>query len=149
EKWYHFDLKERARDSCTGCFVSGVVLANPEVQGAGSLTGCSREAPTWSEHPDPAISSDLRAWLFSTIAESIPKALATFHEQASTDANPPAHIPSDSEDSHPSDHKGAPRKEKIAPLQDNMDPLEDSTSRLAGHVLEDYGVSGFCHLRVC
>ncbi|CAH2226207.1 Hypothetical predicted protein [Pelobates cultripes] len=32
-----------------------------------------------SEHQDAAISAELRDWLFATIAESIPKALAAYH----------------------------------------------------------------------
>ncbi|CAH2284088.1 Hypothetical predicted protein [Pelobates cultripes] len=113
-----------------------------------------------SDHQDPAISAELRAWLFSTIAESIPKALAAFHEQASTEAHPPAHQPNDSEDSHLSDQEGAPHKQPWrrdsvtvgrgkAPaiflkqslphtMQDSIDPLEGSTSRLVGHMMNDY-----------
>ncbi|CAH2312962.1 Hypothetical predicted protein [Pelobates cultripes] len=58
-----------------------------------------------SDNTEPAISQELRAWLVSTIAESIPKALAAFHEKSSAEVNPTARLLSDSEDSQPSDQE--------------------------------------------
>ncbi|CAH2312483.1 Hypothetical predicted protein [Pelobates cultripes] len=63
-----------------------------------------------SDVPEPAVSAELKAWLFNAITESIPKALAAFREQ--TIPAPTATITqlSDSEDSHASEHEEAPRK---------------------------------------
>ncbi|CAH2254071.1 Hypothetical predicted protein [Pelobates cultripes] len=58
-----------------------------------------------SDNTEPAIFQELKAWLVSTIAESIPKALAVFHEKTSGEINPITHLPSDSEDSQPSDQE--------------------------------------------
>ncbi|CAH2223936.1 Hypothetical predicted protein [Pelobates cultripes] len=58
-----------------------------------------------SDNTEPAISQELRAWLVSTIAESIPKALAAFQDRTSTEVNPTTRLPSDSEDSQPSDQE--------------------------------------------
>ncbi|CAH2250154.1 Hypothetical predicted protein [Pelobates cultripes] len=117
-----------------------------------------------SDRQDPAISAELKEWLFSTIAESIPKALAAYHER-----NPE---PSDSEDSHISDQDSAPRKRpwkgnsatagkgkapakvvkhsKPYVSQDVTDPLEGSTSRLSGHILRSHGecAPGFLNIGV-
>ncbi|CAH2278077.1 Hypothetical predicted protein, partial [Pelobates cultripes] len=112
-----------------------------------------------SDRQDPAISAELKEWLFSTIAESIPKALAAYHER-NPEVHPSTQQPSDSEDSHISDQDNAPRKRPWkgnsatagkgkAPAkvvkhsnpyvsQDATDPLEGSTSRLSGHILSDY-----------
>ncbi|CAH2292806.1 Hypothetical predicted protein, partial [Pelobates cultripes] len=113
-----------------------------------------------SEHQDPAISAELRDWLFATIAESILKALAAYHEQSTTEVHPSIHQPSDSEDSHLSDQESAPHKRpwkgnsatagkgkapakilkhsKPFIMQNPTDPLEGSTSQLAGDILNDY-----------
>ncbi|CAH2248105.1 alkaline phosphatase [Pelobates cultripes] len=112
-----------------------------------------------SDRQDPAISAELKEWLFSTIAESIPKALAAYHER-NPEVHPSTQQPSDSEDSHISDQDSAPRKRpwkgnsatagkgkapakvikhaKPYVSQDVTDPLEGSTSRLSGHILSDY-----------
>ncbi|CAH2301070.1 Hypothetical predicted protein, partial [Pelobates cultripes] len=63
-----------------------------------------------SDRQDSAISAELKEWLFSTIAESIPKALAAYHEQTTAEVHPSTHQTSDSEDSHLSDQDSAPRK---------------------------------------
>ncbi|CAH2221155.1 Hypothetical predicted protein [Pelobates cultripes] len=63
-----------------------------------------------SDLPEPAVSAELKAWLFNAITESIPKALAAFREQ--TVPAPTATITqlSDSEDSHGSERDEAHRK---------------------------------------
>ncbi|CAH2252981.1 Hypothetical predicted protein [Pelobates cultripes] len=63
-----------------------------------------------SDLPKPAVSAELKAWLYNAIADSIPKALAAFREQ--TVPAPTATITqlSDSEDSHGLDRNKAPRK---------------------------------------
>ncbi|CAH2284036.1 Hypothetical predicted protein, partial [Pelobates cultripes] len=58
-----------------------------------------------SDNTEPAISRKLKAWLVSTISESIPKALAAFHEKTPGEVNPTAHLLSDSEDSQPLDQE--------------------------------------------
>ncbi|CAH2250156.1 Hypothetical predicted protein [Pelobates cultripes] len=63
-----------------------------------------------SDLPEPAVSAELKAWLYNAIADSIPKALAAFHDQSkSTSRAPIVHL-SDSEESKGSDHEEAPRK---------------------------------------
>ncbi|CAH2251590.1 Hypothetical predicted protein [Pelobates cultripes] len=86
----------------------------------------------------------------ATIAESIPKALAAFHDKTSTEVNPTAGLRSDSEDSQPSDQEEVTRKcswkgDSVSagkvkapakslklsftrPTQATLDPLEGSTS---------------------
>ncbi|CAH2320118.1 Hypothetical predicted protein, partial [Pelobates cultripes] len=86
-------------------------------------------------------------------------ALAAFHDQTSTEANPTARILSDSEDSHTSDKEEVTRKRywkgdsastgkgnapakslKLSltlPLHNTLDPLEGSTTN-AGNVMDDY-----------
>ncbi|CAH2294311.1 Hypothetical predicted protein [Pelobates cultripes] len=66
-----------------------------------------------SDNTEPAISQELRDWLVSTIAESIPKALAAFHEKTSAKVNTTARLPSDSEDSQPSDQETTPQMKQI------------------------------------
>ncbi|CAH2295843.1 Hypothetical predicted protein, partial [Pelobates cultripes] len=111
-----------------------------------------------SDNTEPTISQELRDWLVSTIAESIPKALTTFHEKTSAKVNTTARLPSDSEDSQPSDQettrkrpwkgdsrsagKGkAPAKSlkltATQPAHAISDPLEGSTSH-TGDRVEDY-----------
>ncbi|CAH2225405.1 Hypothetical predicted protein [Pelobates cultripes] len=63
-----------------------------------------------SEQQD-TVSAELKSWLFSAIAESMPKAIAAYHEQAKPAPKPTTALNiSDSEESHDSDHDGAPRK---------------------------------------
>ncbi|CAH2318887.1 Hypothetical predicted protein [Pelobates cultripes] len=63
-----------------------------------------------SDLPEPAVSAELKAWLFNAITESIPKALAAFRKE--TVPAPMATITqlSDSKDSHGSERDEAPRK---------------------------------------
>ncbi|CAH2275249.1 Hypothetical predicted protein [Pelobates cultripes] len=63
-----------------------------------------------SEQQD-TVSAELKSWLFSAIAESMPKAIAAYHKQAKPAPKPTTALNiSDSEESHDSDHDGAPRK---------------------------------------
>ncbi|CAH2252525.1 Hypothetical predicted protein, partial [Pelobates cultripes] len=66
--------------------------------------------PTMSDNTEPAISQELREWLVSTIAASISKMLAAFHDKTSTEVNPTVRLLSDSEDSQPSDQEEVTRK---------------------------------------
>ncbi|CAH2247735.1 Hypothetical predicted protein [Pelobates cultripes] len=63
-----------------------------------------------SDHPEPAVSAELKAWLQAAIADTIPMALAAFRDQPL--AAPTATITqlSDSDDSRVSDHDEAPHK---------------------------------------
>ncbi|CAH2305143.1 Hypothetical predicted protein [Pelobates cultripes] len=117
-----------------------------------------------SDVPEPAVSAELKAWLFNAITESIPKALAASREQ--TIPAPTATITqlSDSEDSHASEHEEAPRKRprkgdsatagkgkapakhpkvpyskpKQTSSQHDFDAFEGSTSNYNLHVLDEY-----------
>ncbi|CAH2297022.1 Hypothetical predicted protein [Pelobates cultripes] len=117
-----------------------------------------------SDLPEPAVPEELKAWLYNAIADSIPKALAVFHDQSkSTSRAPIVHL-SDSEESKSSEHEENPRKHPWkgdsatagkgkAPAKTprlsipdtwdnnpnyNLDPLEGSTSNLQLQVIDEY-----------
>ncbi|CAH2277288.1 Hypothetical predicted protein, partial [Pelobates cultripes] len=110
-----------------------------------------------SDQPEPAISAELKAWLQAAIADSIPKALAAFHDQTATIAT--ISQLSDSDDSRVSDHDEAPSKRpwkgnsasagkapaKTAKLShakptltSESDLLKDSTSGYHLRVIDEY-----------
>ncbi|CAH2325863.1 Hypothetical predicted protein [Pelobates cultripes] len=63
-----------------------------------------------SDLPEPAVSAELKAWLYNAIADSIPKALAAFHDHSKSAPRAPDKRLSDSEESKASDHDECPRK---------------------------------------
>ncbi|CAH2221392.1 snRNA-activating complex subunit 4 isoform X1, partial [Pelobates cultripes] len=89
-----------------------------------------------SDLPEPAVPAELKAWLYNAIADSIPKALAAFHEQSKpTSKRPPiAHL-SDSDESKGSDHEETPRKR---PWMGDSATAEGSTSNLQLQVVDRY-----------
>ncbi|CAH2250386.1 Hypothetical predicted protein [Pelobates cultripes] len=115
-----------------------------------------------SGQPDFTVSAQLKSWLFSAIAEWMPKAIAAYHEQAKPVSKPHVALNiSDYDESHnDSDHDGvlrkrpwkgnsAPASKGKAPAKNPrlsyssmshpiLDPLEASTSHHNLQVVNEY-----------